>query len=165
MSVEIKDNREIVFDAMSEALRRGLEKIGFTIEGYAKKLCVVDTGLLRNSITHALSGCATAISTYRADRAKGNNPIKTGEYSGIAPEETETSKLMVYIGTNVEYAPYIELGTGNQTSGGRPTKWTYKDDKGTHMTGGRPAKPFLKPAVQNHKDQCRQILEDELKNG
>ena len=32
----------------------GLEAIGLTAEGYAKLLCPVDTGILRNSITHAV---------------------------------------------------------------------------------------------------------------
>lgn len=32
----------------------GLEAIGLTAEGYAKLLCPVDTGVLRNSITHAV---------------------------------------------------------------------------------------------------------------
>ena len=163
MSVEIKDNREIVFENMSEALLRALEKIGLVAEGYAKKLCTVDTGLLRNSITHALSGEPAAISTYSADKAKGNKPVQTGEYSGSAPEESNPSKMAVYIGTNVEYAPYVELSTGKHTEGGRPTKWIYKDDKGTHMTGGHQAKPFLKPAVADHASQYRKIIEQVLK--
>lgn len=165
MSVEIQDNSKEVSAAIKEALLRGLEKCGLVAEGYAKKLCTVDTGLLRNSITHALSGQPAAISTYKADRAKGNKPIQAGEYSGSAPEESDPSKMAVYLGTNVEYAPYIELGTGSHTKGGRPTKWIYKDDKGTHMTGGHQAQPFLKPAVADHAAQYRQILEDELKNG
>ena len=134
MSVEIKDNREIVFENMSEALRRGLEKIGLVAEGYAKKLCPVDTGNLRNSITHVVDGQEPA----------------------------------AIIGTNSEYAPYVELGTGiyAKGGGGRPTPWVYQDAKGNwHMTHGNKPQPFLKPAAHDHRDQYRQILEDELKNG
>ena len=165
MSIEIHDNSKEVSAAIKAALLRGLEKCGLVAEGYAKKLCTVDTGLLRNSITHALSGEPAAIRSYSANKAKGSNPVQSGEYSGSAPEESNPSKMAVYIGTNVEYAPYVELATGKHTSGGRPTKWIYKDDKGTHMTGGHKAKPFLKPAVADHKDQYRKIFEDELKNG
>lgn len=52
MSVEFKDNSSKVKSEFDEALLRGLEKCGLVAEGYAKKLCPVDTGNLRNSITH-----------------------------------------------------------------------------------------------------------------
>lgn len=52
MNVKFTDNSEEVLAAMQEAALRALEKCGLTAEGYAKKLCPVDTGNLRNSITH-----------------------------------------------------------------------------------------------------------------
>ena len=52
MSVEIHDNSKEVSAAIKAALLRGLEKCGLVAEGYAKKLCPVDTGNLHNSITH-----------------------------------------------------------------------------------------------------------------
>ena len=54
MNVEIQDNSKEVSAAIKEALLRGLEKCGLVAEGYAKKLCPVDTGNLRNSITHTI---------------------------------------------------------------------------------------------------------------
>lgn len=54
MSVEIHDNSKEVSAAIKAALLRGLEKCGLVAEGYAKKLCPVDTGNLRNSITHTV---------------------------------------------------------------------------------------------------------------
>lgn len=54
MSVEIHDNSKEVSGAIHAALLRGLEKCGLVAEGYAKKLCPVDTGNLRNSITHVV---------------------------------------------------------------------------------------------------------------
>lgn len=54
MSVEITDNSKEVSAAIKAALLRGLEKAGLVAEGYAKKLCPVDTGNLRNSITHVV---------------------------------------------------------------------------------------------------------------
>lgn len=54
MSVEITDNSKEVSAAIKAALLRGLEKCGLVAEGYAKKLCPVDTGILRNSITHVV---------------------------------------------------------------------------------------------------------------
>lgn len=54
MSVEITDNSKEVSSAIKASLLRGLEKCGLVAEGYAKKLCPVDTGNLRNSITHVI---------------------------------------------------------------------------------------------------------------
>ena len=107
-----------------------LEKCGMTAEGYAKKLAPVDTGNLRNSISHKVSDDA------------------------------------VYIGTNNEYAAYVELGTGIHYPGGRRDPWVYQDDKGEwHRTSGQEAQPYLKPAVADHAAKYRKIIEDELKNG
>lgn len=132
MNVEITDNSKEVSGAIHAALLRGLEKIGLVAEGYAKKLCPVDTGNLRNSITHVL-------------------------------DEQEPAAI---IGTDNEYAAYVELGTGiyAEGGGGRPTPWVYQDAKGNwHYTRGNKAQPFLKPAAADHAIQYRKILEDELK--
>lgn len=52
MNIKFTDNSREVLAALDAALLRGLEKCGLVAEGYAKKLCRVDTGNLRNSITH-----------------------------------------------------------------------------------------------------------------
>lgn len=133
MSVEIQDHSAEVSAEIKAALLRGLEKCGLVAEGYAKKLCPVDTGNLRNSITHMI-------------------------------DEQEPAAI---IGTNNEYAAYVELGTGIYAEGGgRPTPWVYQDAKGNwHYTRGNKAQPFLKPAAADHVGQYRDILESELKNG
>lgn len=102
---ELKDNSEEVKSLMAGALARALEKIGLVAEGYAKRLCPVDTGRLRNSITHT----------------------DDGEFE--------------YIGTNVEYAPYVELGTSRTR-----------------------AQPYLKPAVVDHSNEYKKIVEAEMQN-
>lgn len=51
--VEVReDNREAIAEAIDQALATALEEVGLVAEGYAKRLCPVDTGRLRNSITH-----------------------------------------------------------------------------------------------------------------
>ena len=55
MSVTIQDHSSEVSAEIKAALLRGLEKCGLVAEGYAKKLCPVDTGNLRNSITHVVN--------------------------------------------------------------------------------------------------------------
>ena len=61
MSIEITDNSKEVSAAIEAAILRGLEKAGLVAEGYAKKLCPVDTGNLRNSITHAVDESEPAV--------------------------------------------------------------------------------------------------------
>ncbi len=71
-----KDNTDLIEKATTLAIYRALNAVGLQAEGYAKRLCPVDTGNLRNSITHGF-------------------------------DDTE---LVAYIGTNVEYAAYVEFG-------------------------------------------------------
>ena len=61
MSITIKDHSAEVSAEIKAALLRGLEKIGLVVEGYAKKLCPVDTGNLRNSITHVVDEGGDAV--------------------------------------------------------------------------------------------------------
>ena len=123
MSVEIQDHSAEVSAEIKAALLRGLEKIGLVAEGYAKKLCAVDTGNLRNSITHMI-------------------------------DEQEPAAI---IGTNNEYAAYVELGTGiyAEGGGGRPTPWVYQDAKGNwHMTHGNKPQPFFETSCRR---PCRTV--------
>lgn len=99
--------------------------------------------------------------------AKDLTPVDTGNLRNSITYDIDKDERKVYIGTNVEYAPYVELGTGKYAAeGGRPTPWIYKDENGNyHWTAGNPAQPFLKPAVADHAQTYRNIIEDELKNG
>lgn len=63
MSYTFKDNSAEVLSALERAKKRGLEAIGLTAEGHAKKETPVDTGRLRNSIAHAVEGNAAYIGT------------------------------------------------------------------------------------------------------
>lgn len=127
-----EDHSDEVLKAFDDACNRALERIGSEAEGYAVGLAPVDTGALRNSLSH----------------------------------KVDESEKAVYIGTNQDYAIYVELGTGIHYPGGRPTPWVYQDANGIwHWTRGNPAKPFLAPAVKDHQQTYRNILEDEFKNG
>ena len=63
MSYTYKDNTAEALAALKRAKRRGLEAIGLTAEGHAKKETPVDTGRLRNSIAHAVEDDAAYIGT------------------------------------------------------------------------------------------------------
>ena len=123
------DNSKQFREAFEAACKRALERCGMQAEGYAKDLVPVDTGNLRNSITH------------------------------------KVAEDVVYIGTNNEYAAYVELGTGKYAEGGRKEPWVYQDEEGRwHHTHGQRAKPYLKPAVADHKQTYRNIIKDEMEN-
>lgn len=61
MSAIFKDNTDKVISAIKEATERGLEMIGLQAEKYAKMNAPVDTGNLKNSITHAPQGEDTMV--------------------------------------------------------------------------------------------------------
>ena len=101
--------------------------------------------------------------------AKDLCPADTGNLKNSISHKVRVSEKAAYRGTNVEYAPYVEFGTGKYSSiGGGTTKthWAYKGDDGEwHI--GKPMKPqaFLKPAISKHRDTYRNIINDEMKNG
>lgn len=100
--------------------------------------------------------------------AKDLAPVDKGQLRNSIAHIVKDSENAVYIGSNLEYAIYQELGTGiyAEGGGGRPTPWVYQDAKGNwHWTRGNPAQPFLAPAVKDHPQTYRNIVEDELKNG
>lgn len=159
MKITLEDHSAEVYKELEAACQRALEKCGLVGEGYAKKLCPVASGNLHNSITHTVSD---------------------GEKAA-------------YVGTNSEYATYVEMGTGvygpAHTSGywvyvvgGTSNKskhpgkrYTFEEAKrivailrkkglDAHMTDGRKAIPFIKPAVANHAEQYQKIIKRELKN-
>lgn len=53
--VVMKSNADVARRAKDEAIARALEIIGGKVESYAKGLVPVDTGALRNSITHQVN--------------------------------------------------------------------------------------------------------------
>lgn len=71
MNVEIIDNTKKFIEAKNDAVIRALEAIGLQAEGYAKAKCPVDTGNLRNSITHRQEGEDTEVI---------GTPVEYGKY-------------------------------------------------------------------------------------
>lgn len=99
------DMTDYAINQCKERIDRAMEKIGQRAVGYAKLMCPVDTGRLRNSITHAV----------------GTNEVT--------------------VGTNVEYAIYVELGA----------------------RGRRPVY-FIKNSMANHLSEYQGIFDSELKS-
>lgn len=138
-NIEVVSNRIKVEKATEQAMKKAATMIGGTVEGHAKEACPVDTGLLRNSITYALGGESPNITEYASngtDKTGKRIEGKTGAYTGTAPRDG-ADEVTVYVGTNVEYAPYQELGAPNINL---------------------EARPFLRPAMENNQREIEQIL-------
>ena len=61
LTFEVTDHKADVLAAMRQQLALGLEAIGQEAEGYAKDDCPVDTGRLRNSISHKVEQAEDAV--------------------------------------------------------------------------------------------------------
>ena len=154
------DNVDEIKKATSEAIITALDAVGMQAATLAARELQnnpsrIDTGLLRNSITWAVSGKPAAISEYSgSDTHTDKSPSavrrgivgqpapepRSGTYEGTAPDDGEGKKA-VYIGTNVEYAPYVHEGTDR-------------------MAPNR----FLKNAIENNKSEFEQIFSDMLRD-
>lgn len=82
-----------------------------------------------------------AIGLVAEGHAKKITPVDTGRLQLRNSISHATDDEAAYIGTNVEYAPYVELGS--------PTI------KAHHM---------LQKAATEHTDEYKQIMEDAMKN-
>lgn len=139
---EVKSYREEVEKQTMKNLEKAATKIGLQAERNAvteiTAMKAIDTGLLRNSITYAIGGNAPHKGSYHDNAGK-----KSGHYEGTTPKD-EDGEITVYIGTNVEYGPYVEMG--------------YRTSTGKHVAG----RPFIKNAVMEHVDDYKKICEEEL---
>ena len=80
--------------------------------------------------------------------------------------KVDESELVAYIGTNCEYAIYVEFGTGEfaEKGNGRKGGWVYKTPNGeVHFTYGMPPQPYLRPAFRQNQKAIRDILADCLR--
>lgn len=112
------------------------------------------------AVARALERCGSQAEGYAKDLC----PENTGNLRSSIAHKVEPQKRVAYVGTNVSYAPYVELGTGIYYPGGRKTPWKYKDSEGNwHVTRGQEAQPYLKPAVADHAQTYRNIINDEMR--
>ena len=140
VSVQVIDNSAEVLAGLKRAKARALEIIGLKAEGYAKRLCPVGTVE------------STGKKGYRGGTLR-NSITHTVDGDTVS------------IGSNVEYAPYVELGTGPHFE--PPPDWeTFTSKRGSGVGRGY-VKPrrYLQPAIEEHKDEYKTIAENELKGG
>ena len=95
--------------------------------------------------------------------AKRNCPTGDGQLRQSITHTIDEENLVGYVGTNVDYAPYVEIGTGIHSSEGtgRKTPWCYQNEKTGkwHWTRGMYPKPYLQPAMESNKDKIQKCFE------
>lgn len=123
ITIKFTDNSPQVLSALQRATIRGLEACGATAESYAKKE-------LSRPKVHKDGTSKPNVVTGRL-----RNSISHSLGSNVG------DNIQVYIGTNVSYAPFVELGTRKA-----------------------PAYPYLKPACTEHNEEYKAILTESLKN-
>lgn len=156
--VEVIDRTDEAKTAADIAIERALHIIGGKLVRYAALNCPVDTGLLRNSITYALDGEEPQLKSYKAaygsaKKANGKRysagsakagSVGVGFYAGQVPPEEDGARS-VSVGTNVEYAEYVEFG-----------------EKARHTVGRA---HFIRDSVADHMGEYKHILDNELRKG
>lgn len=90
---------------------------------------------LNEAIATALEMIGLQAERYAKEQIRINKSIITGRLRNSITHTTDIKD--VYIGTNVEYAPFVEFGTSK-----------------------RKAKPFLRPAAQDHMPEYISIMRD-----
>jgi len=103
--------------------------------------------------------------------SKKNCPAKTGTLRQSITHTIEENEdgIMGYVGSNLEYAPYIHQGTGIYALEGKGRKevpWRYQDAKGNwHTTVGLKPTPFIQDAVDANRDIILEFFKGVLGNG
>ena len=102
--------------------------------------------------------------------AKEKAPKDTGALKQSITSEVRNSgddiEGVVY--TPLEYAPYVEYGTGLFAEGGggrADVPWCYQDDKGEwHTTSGQHPQPFMRPAVNENRERVIELIKEGVGN-
>lgn len=160
--VTLTDNTDLVRRATDEAIQRALERVGKFVEDEAKLELAkepprIDTGQLRNSITHTVKNRTVIV---------GSNL----SYSVYVHEGT--GKYNSSGSTGDKY--WVFVLNGNRQGTGSGKRYTYQEarrivailkSKGldAHMTNGMKPNRFLRNAIMNNIDKLRDDVEKVLK--
>ena len=96
--------------------------------------------------------------------AKMKAPKDTGALRRSITSKVDGLTGIVF--TPLEYAPYVECGTGlfaENGAGRKDVPWNYQDDKGEwHSTRGQKPQPFMRPALNENRTEIIRIIKEGL---
>ncbi len=150
--IKIVSHTQEAVDAKDEAIERAMVNIGIKMEKYAKASCPTGSpettgikgyigGTLKNSITYVTATHPGGTISVEEGKASPTKPMHGGKKETASTDEKE----VVYVGTNVFYAPYVEFG--------------FTSKKGRK----KEPRPFIKPALKDHMALYDHIMRNELK--
>ena len=87
-------------------------------------------------------------------------PVATSRLKQSIDYIVDDDELVGYVGTNVDYAIYVEFGTGEfaENGNGRKGGWMYIDTSGEwFFTWGIEPQPYLRPAFRQTKGQIEAL--------
>ena len=98
--------------------------------------------------------------------AKMKAPKDTGALRRSITSKVDGLTGIVF--TPLEYAPFVEVGTGlfaENGAGRKDVPWNYQDDKGEwHSTRGQKPQPFMRPALNENRTEIIRIIKEGLDN-
>lgn len=93
--------------------------------------------------------------------AKKKAPKDTGALRRSISSTVKGLEGIVF--TPLEYAPYVEYGTGlfAEKGGRKNVPWYYKDEEGKwHITSGQHPHPYMRPALNENREEVLRLIKE-----
>lgn len=140
MDFHVEDNHtDEILKGVDDAINDALEIIGMKAEKYAKALCPTGT-----------------------PESTGKKGYRGGTLKNSITYDVDPEEHVLAVGSDVEYAPYVELGTGPNFKA--PPSWEQFDTPTASGIGHGYVKPrpYLRPALEDHLKQYADIMKQTL---
>ena len=139
----------------NEIRLEGLEEVIERLEGS------IDVETIAAAMGRA---CATVERSAKQKAPKGSGELRRSITSKV---ERDGEDVIGVVFTPLEYAPYVEYGTGlfAENGGRTDVPWSYKDDEGEwHTTSGMHPQPYMRPALNENREQIKRIIREGILN-
>lgn len=127
------------------------------LKGFADVLKMLDQALSEEKVASGLQKAVLLVER----SAKMKAPKGDGELRRSIQSRVDGNVGYVY--TNLEYAPYVEYGTGlfAEEGGRKEVPWHYKDENGEwHSTKGMKPRPYMRPALNENREKIIRLLKE-----
>lgn len=97
--------------------------------------------------------------------AKKKAPKDTGALRRSISSTVKGTEGIVF--TPLEYAPYVEYGTGlfAEKGGRKDVPWYYKDEEGKwHRSSGQHPHPYMRPALNENREEILRLIKEGIIN-
>lgn len=133
------------------------------LEQFAQRIGqMVDVAALERAMGKA---CALLEREAVKKAPKGAGDLRRSIQSRV---ENDGQQVVGIVFSPLEYAPYVEYGTGlfAEGQGRTDVPWVYCDDEGNfHSTSGQHPHPFMRPALNENREKILEIIMEGVING